>query len=285
MGRGADRLRALIAAEGIVVAPGAFDGLSARLVERSGFPVVYLTGGGVARSFGQPDIGAISYVEVAERVRSVAAAISLPIIADLDAGHGGIATIRRAVREFALAGAAAAHIEDREVPRRFRDAAANLISPQEMVGRVKAALASRPDDAFCIIARTDALPSSGLDEAVDRANRYADAGADVIYVEHLKTIAEMETVARRVTAPKLISLNKGLGDTPPAADLAAMGYRILTLPADLQLAAIAAMQDILAHVARHGTTVGFDRMTSFPARDEIVGLQDARVFEDDYLPS
>ncbi|WP_157961624.1 isocitrate lyase/PEP mutase family protein [Acuticoccus kandeliae] len=277
-------MRQLLDRDGLLVAPGAYDGLSARLVERAGFPAIYLTGGGIARSFGRPDNGATTIAEVVDRVASIAAVTTRPLIADLDAGHGGVAMIRRAVPAMAEAGAAAIHLEDREVPRRFRNDADNILSAAEMTGRIRAALDSRPDGDFVVIARTDVAPLLGLDEAIDRANRYADAGADVIYVEHMKTLSEMEAVARRVAAPKLVSLNKGLGDTPPAADLAAMGFKILTLPADLQLAAIHAMQSILAHLDATGTTVGFDAMVAFGARDEIVGLREARDIEGRYLP-
>lgn len=277
-------LRGLLQKPELVVAPGAYDGLSARLVEQAGYPAIYLTGGGIARSFGRPDIGTTTMTEMADRVRAIASVTTLPLIADLDAGHGGVATTMRAVAEMEAAGASAVHIEDREVPRRYRNAADNILPLGEMIGRVRAALAARADEAFVVIARTDALPVLGLDAAIDRANSFADAGADAVYVEHLTTIAQMEAVARQVAAPKLVSLNKGLGDTPPAAELEAMGYRILTLPADLQLAAISAMQQVLAHVRAHGGTADFDPMIGFAARDEIIGLREARADEDKYLP-
>mgnify|MGYP002622835850 CR=1 FL=1 len=284
MSMAAEALRDRLEGAGLIVAPGAYDGLSARLVERAGFPAVYLTGGGVSRSFGRPDIGATTLGEVVERARSVVSVTTLPVIADLDAGHGGVAMLMRAVREMEAAGVAAVHIEDREVPRRYRNNEDNMLPVDDMAGRVRAAFAVRSRNGILIIARTDSAPVEGLDRAIDRANAYADAGADVIYVEHLRTRAEMETVARRVAAPKLVSLNKGSGETPPAAELEQMGYRILTLPADLQLAAIHAMQNLLSHVAEFGSTAQFDEMISFAARDEIVGLDEARAREDDFLP-
>jgi 2-methylisocitrate lyase-like PEP mutase family enzyme len=266
-----------------VVAPGAADGLTARLVEEAGFPAIYLTGGGISRSFGKPDYGTVTLTEVADRIRSIAAATTKPLIADLDAGHGGVSPLMRAVNEFAKAGAAGAHLEDREVPRRFRDSKSNMLDPREMEGRVRAALRARPDPDFVVIARTDSLPVLGLRDAIERGKRYADAGADMIYVEHMASQADFEAVAREIQAPKLVSLNKGMGETPPAAALGQMGYKLLTLPADAQLAAIHGMRLLLAHIARHGTSVGFDNMTGFTERDQIVGGPALRKLEEEFL--
>jgi 2-methylisocitrate lyase-like PEP mutase family enzyme len=276
-------LRDMLQAPGIMVAPGAADGLTARLVEEAGFPAIYLTGGGIARSYGKPDFGTVTYVEVADRIRSIAAVTTKPLIADLDAGHGGVSTLIRALAEYAQAGASAAHLEDREVPRRRKDSAANLLDPREMEGRVRAALHARPDADFVVIARTDCLPVTGLSDAINRAKRYVDAGADMVYVEHMSTRAHFETVARAIAAPKLVSLNKGLGQTPPATELADMGYRILTLPADAQLAAIYNMRALLRHIAERGTSVGFEAMVPFVERDAIVDAAPIRLLEDEFL--
>ncbi len=280
----ATRLRELLAEPGIVVAPGAVDALAAKLIEAAGFPAAYCTGGGISRSLGLPDVGYVTLTEMAGRGRNIAETCSLPLIADVDAGFGNVLTLMRAVRTFEAAGAAAIHVEDKEVPRRARDARANLVTAEEMAGRIRAALRARRTAEFVIIARTDALPVLGIGEAIDRANRYADAGADVIYVEYLKTRAEMEAVARRVAAPKLISLNKGEGELLPADALAAMGFKILTLPADLQLAAIHAMRALLAHLQAAGTTAGFDAMATFAERDELIGLAAARALEAEFIP-
>jgi 2-methylisocitrate lyase-like PEP mutase family enzyme len=284
MSGGAARLRALLAQPGIVVAPGAADALMARLVEAAGFPAVYCTGGGISRSLGLPDVGYVTLTEMAGRVRGMAEACALPLIADVDAGFGNALTLMRAVRTFEAAGAAAIHVEDKEVPRRARDARANLVRAEEMAGRIRAALRARSTPEFVVIARTDAVPVLGIDAAIDRANRYADAGADVIYVEYLKARAEMEAVARRVAAPKLVSLNKGEGELLPADELAAMGFKILTLPADLQLAAIHAMRALLAHLKAAQTTAGFEAMATFAERDELIGLAAARALEAEFVP-
>ncbi len=283
MGTRTSILRAMLNAPGILVAPGAADGLTARLVEEAGFPAIYLTGGGISRSYGLPDLGTITVTEMADRIRSIASVTTKPLIADLDAGHGGVLTLMRAVREFAEAGAAGAHVEDREVPRRWRDAAANVLDLKEMEGRLRAALRARPDPDFVIIARTDSLPVFGVADAIERGKRYAGAGADMIYVEHMGKRTDFEAVARGIAAPKLVSLNKGIGETPPASELDAMGFKLLTLPADAQLAGIYGMRALLAHVARHGTSVGFDAMVPFAERDKIVAAASLRATEEEFL--
>ena len=212
----------------------------------------------------------------------------LPMIADIDSGFGNVVTLMRAVRTFEALGTAGVHVEDMEVPRRCSTAEDNIVPGEEMAGRVKAAMSAKTDPDFVVIARTDVLPYHGLDAAIDRANLYAEAGADMVYVEHLKTRADMEAVAKRVSAPKLISLNKGSGkgkgDLLPADALGEMGYKILTLPADAQLAAIHNMKALLAHLKESGSTENFDAMVTFPDRDALVGLADARAIEEAFLP-
>jgi 2-methylisocitrate lyase-like PEP mutase family enzyme len=277
-------LRTLLLEPGIVVAPGAADALTAKLVEAAGFTAVYCTGGGISRSMGFPDVGYVTLSEMVGRVRNIAEVCNLPLVADVDAGFGNVLTLMRAVRTFEAAGASAIHVEDKEVPHRTRDSRANLVDAEEMTGRVRAAIQARSNPEFVIIARTDVLPILGLDAAIERANRYADAGADVVYVEHLKTRADMEVVAKRVSAPKLISLNKGEGELVPADALGEMGYKILTLPADAQLAAIHNMKALLEHLKESGSMEKFDAMVTFPDRDALVGLADVRAIEEVFLP-
>lgn len=284
MSAGPGRLRTLLAAPGIVVMPGAADALTARLVEMAGFSAVYCTGGGISRSLGFPDVGYVTLTEMVDRVRSIAQAVRVPVIADIDSGFGNALTLMRAVRAMEAAGVAGVHVEDKAVPRRVRDPRANLVDIDEMRGRLRAARQARESPDFLLIGRTDALPVLGLEAAIDRANRYADAGADMVYVEYLRTRADIEAVARRVSTPKLISLNKGEGEILPAPALAAMGYQVLTLPADAQLAAIHAMRAVLAHIRQAGTSDGFDAMATFPERDDVVGLPAARAAETEYLP-
>jgi 2-methylisocitrate lyase-like PEP mutase family enzyme len=277
-------LRTLLLEPGIVVAPGAADALTAKLVEAAGFAAVYCTGGGISRGRGYPDVGYTTLTEMAERVRNMVEVCPLPMIADIDSGFGNVATLMRAVRTFVALGAAGVHVEDMEVPRRCSAAEDNIVPGEEMAGRVKAAMSAKTDPDFVVIARTDVLPYHGLDAAINRANLYAEAGADMVYVEFLNDRAAIEAVAKGVAAPKLISLNKGENELIPAADLAAMGYKLLTHAADTQLAAIHAMRALLTHLKQHGSTSGFGAMVSFAERDNLIGLADVREAESAYLP-
>jgi 2-methylisocitrate lyase-like PEP mutase family enzyme len=267
------RLRALLATQPIVVAPGVWDGLSARLVAEAGFAAAYCTGGGIARGRGWPDLGLVTLSELAATIGNIAEVCDLPLIVDLDSGFGSILNIRRGVGLIEHGGAAALHIQDVEVPRRA--ATADIIPVPEMIGRLRAAADARRDENFLIIARTDVGPLLGLDAAIERANHYVEAGVDMVYVEGMVFRADVELVARQVGGMKLISLNKGETILMPPAELAELSFRLLTHPADAQLAAIAAMRGLLQHLKSEGTTAAFEPTASFPEREAIVGLAEA----------
>lgn len=266
------RLRQLIASD-VVVAPGVYDGLSARLAARAGFPAIYATGGGIARSMGYPDLGLLSPREIVDRLANIVEQAEIPVIADADTGYGNALNVRRAVREFERAGVAAFHLEDQTFPKRcghYDDKA--VVPTREMVQKLRAAREALADPDLVLIARTDALAVEGMDAAIERAHAYQEAGADVIFVEAPTTDAEIETIARRVQAPKLINMFQG-GKTPlvPLARLRELGYRIVIIPSDLQRAAIRAMEDTLAAIARDGNSAAVaDRMASFKDRETAV---------------
>ena len=272
----ASLLRALLARDEVVVAPGAFDGLSARLVEQAGFPAVYASGGAISRSAAVPDLGLLSMTEVIERVTAIVDAVSVPVIADADTGYGNALNTRRAVRAFARSGVAAIHLEDQDFPKRcghYDDKA--LIPAEEMVQKLRAARDATGDE-LVLIARTDAIAVEGLDAAIERAQRYMEAGADVAFVEAPTTVAQIEEIARRLPQPKLINMFQG-GKTPllPAARLAALGYRIVIIPSDLQRAAIFAMQATLDAIRRDGDSSAVaERMVSFADREVLIGTPD-----------
>jgi 2-methylisocitrate lyase-like PEP mutase family enzyme len=272
--RATTRLRRLVAAGDVVVAPGVYDGLSARLAARAGFPALYATGGGIARSMGYPDLGLLSPREIVDRLANVVEhAGEVPVIADADTGYGNALNVRRAVREFERVGVAAFHLEDQTFPKRcghYDDKA--VVPTAEMVQKLRAAREALADPDLVLIARTDALAVEGLDAAVERAEAYHAAGADVIFVEAPTTEAEIETIARRVGAPKLINMFQG-GKTPlvPLGRLRELGYRIVIIPSDLQRAAIRAMEDTLAAIARDGNSGAVaDRLASFTDRETAV---------------
>jgi 2-methylisocitrate lyase-like PEP mutase family enzyme len=282
--RPAAALRQLVAGDGIVVAPGVYDGLSARLARHAGFAAVYATGGGIARSMGYPDLGLLGLTEVVERVALIVEHAEVPVIADADTGYGNALNTRRAVREFARAGAAAIHLEDQTFPKRCGHLDDKSVVPvAEMTQKLRAAREAAGDD-LVLIARTDALAVEGLDAAVARAAAYTEAGADVIFVEAPTTEAQVEAVARRVAAPKLINMFEG-GKTPlvPLARLQALGYRIVIIPSDLQRAAIRAMQETLAAIKRDGNSRALaSRMATFGERETIVGTPDYLRLDDRY---
>ena len=272
--RAATALRQLLKGDDVVVAPGVYDGLSARLARAAGFVAVYATGGGIARSMGYPDLGLLSLSEVLDRLREIVHHAQVPVIADADTGYGNALNVRRTVREFAQTGVAALHLEDQTFPKRCGHLDdKSVVAPAEMVGKVRAARDAASGTDLVLIARTDAIAVEGLDAAIERAHAYAEAGADVVFVEAPTSEAQIETIARRVAAPKLLNMFEG-GKTPfvPLARLRALGYRIVIIPSDLQRAAIHAMQDVLAAIQRDGTSRSVaGRMVSFAEREAIVG--------------
>jgi len=267
------RLRQLITDGDVVVAPGVYDGLSARLAARAGFPALYATGGGIARSMGYPDLGLLSPREIVDRLANIVEQAGVPVIADADTGYGNALNVRRAVREFERAGVAAFHLEDQTFPKRCGHYDDKTVVPtEEMVQKLRAARDALADPDLVLIARTDALAVEGLDAAIARAQAYYAAGADVIFVEAPTSEADIETIARRVAAPKLINMFQG-GKTPlvPLARLRDLGYRIVIIPSDLQRAAIRAMEDTLAAIARDGNSGAVaDRLASFTDRETAV---------------
>jgi 2-methylisocitrate lyase-like PEP mutase family enzyme len=267
------RLRRLIGGDDILVAPGVYDGLSARLAARAGFAALYATGGGIARSMGYPDLGLLSPREIVDRLATIVEQAGVPVIADADTGYGNALNVRRAVREFERAGVAALHLEDQTFPKRcghYDDKA--VVPTAEMVQKLRAAREALTDPDLVLIARTDALAVEGLDAALERAHAYEEAGADVIFVEAPTSDAEIEAIAHRVAAPKLINMFQG-GKTPlvPLPRLRALGYRLVIIPSDLQRAAIRAMEDTLAAIARDGNSAAVaERMASFRDREVAV---------------
>ena len=259
--------------ENIVVAPGAFDGLSARLVAAAGFSAVYASGGAIARAAGYPDIGLLSFTEVMDRVEKIVDASGLPVVADADTGFGGSANVERTVRMMERAGVAAFHIEDQSFPKRCGHLDdKSLVDAGEMARKVHIARQTLADADTLVIARTDAIAVEGFDAAIARAELYVKAGADMIFVEAPETLAQIRAIAERLPGLKLINMFYG-GKTPlvPLPDLSAMGYRLAIIPSDLQRAAIHAMQETLRAIRLTGDSSAMaDRLTSFKEREAIV---------------
>lgn len=272
--RSSSELRRLMAEAAPVVAPGAYDGLSARLVERAGFRAVYATGGGIARSTAVPDLGLIGLPEIVSRLEEMVAAVSIPLIADADTGYGNALNAQQAARAFERAGVAGFHLEDQVFPKRCGHYDDKSVVPvKEMVGKLKAVRDALHDDDVVLIARTDGLAVEGYGPTIERCHAYMEAGADVIFVEAPTSVEQIEEIAKDLPYPKLINMFHG-GKTPlvPADRLGELGYAVVIIPSDTQRAAIAAMERVLAAIRRDGHSGSLDgEMVTFREREEIIG--------------
>jgi 2-methylisocitrate lyase-like PEP mutase family enzyme len=275
--RATTTLRTLFAAGRTVVAPGAFDGLSARLVEQAGFAAIYASGGAIARSAGVPDLGLISPNEIVDRLAAMIDVVNVPIVADADTGYGNALNAQQAARAFERAGVAAFHLEDQTFPKKcghYDDK--SLVPTAEMVQKLKAMRDALHDPDFIVIARTDAIGVEGFTAAIDRAAAYMEAGADMIFVEAPTSEAEIAEIAKRLPGWKLINMFQG-GKTPllPVARLEQLGYHLVIIPSDTQRAAIKAMQRVLAAIARDGSAAAMTAdMATFKEREAVIGTAD-----------
>lgn len=243
--------RELLDTPGLVVAPGAYDGITARLVEQAGFPLVYMTGAGTAAARGFPDYGLLTMTEMVENAAVLARAVSVPVLADADTGYGNELNVTRTVREFEAAGVAGIHIEDQVSPKRCGHLDGKLvIGRSRFTSLITAAVEARSSTDFVIVARTDAVATDGLDEAVDRANAALDAGADVAFIEALTSLDDVVAVPGRVHGPCLLNIVPG-GRTPVTdlADVESMGYRIALCPGLLLGATVLIGDLVLAELA------------------------------------
>lgn len=269
-------LRKLLKEEEVILAPGCFNALSARLIEQAGFKAIYVSGAAVAGNFlGYPDIGLTTMSEVLENARNIARATSLPVVCDADTGFGNAINMMRTVREFESAGLAGIQIEDQVMPKKCGHTEGKLlISKAEMVQKVKAAVDVRQDPDFVLVVRTDAIAVNGLDDALDRALAYQEAGADVVFVEAPRTLEEMRRICRTIKAPLLANMVEGGGKTPilPLQELKEMGYKMVIYPVSTHMAAIKAMQEVLAVLKQDGTTARCaSKMVPFQEMFEVVG--------------
>ena len=273
-------LRELLAGPGPVLAPGAYDALSARLVARAGFPAVYMTGFGASASLlGRPDVGLLSFAEMADHARRLVQAVDVPLIADADDGYGNPLNVMRTVREYAAAGVAALHVEDQVAPKRCGHMEGkDVIDASEMVEKVRAAVEARGD--ALIIARTDARAVEGLDAALERARRYREAGADLLFVEAPETEAEIEAVAAAFPDVPLVFNWVDGGKTPgvPLDALRELGFALVIYPVTTLFAAGRAIADALARIREDGTPAGLD-VPAFDAFTDMLGLPAIRELE------
>jgi 2-methylisocitrate lyase-like PEP mutase family enzyme len=273
MMRTTTQLRNLLKAGTTVVAPGVYDGLTARLVEKGGFPAAYVSGGAVARGSGIPDLGLVSLAETAARLEQIVDVTTIPVIADADNGYGNALNAQRTAHAFERAGIAAFHLEDQTFPKRCGHYADKSVVPvAEMVGKLKAARDALHDPDFVLIARTDAIAVEGFDAAIDRCHAYVEAGADVAFLDAPTSEVQIGEIARRLPGWKLINMFQG-GKTPllPVARLREIGFQIVIIPSDLQRAAIKAMQRTLEAIQRDGSSARIiDQLAPFEERESLV---------------
>jgi 2,3-dimethylmalate lyase len=274
---GPGRLRELLEAGAPVLAPGVYDALGARLVEEAGFEAVYMTGFGTAASLlGRPDVGLVTMSEMVDNARRIARACALPVIADADTGFGNAINVVRTVQEYERAGVAAFHIEDQVSPKRCGHMEGKQVVPTgEMVAKIRAAVAARESPDLVVIARTDARAVEGMPAAIERARRYRDAGADVLFVEAATSEAEIETVASELAdVPLLFNWAEG-GKTPPIPyeRLRELAFAIVIFPISTLLTATASIREALAAIAEARTPVPLlDRLPTFADFTDFIGL-------------
>jgi 2,3-dimethylmalate lyase len=270
------RLRALVAERRGLLVPGAYDALSARLVEQAGFPAVYMTGFGVsAARLGLPDLGFAGLAEMVDQARNLASAVSIPVIADADTGYGNALQVRRTVQQYELAGVAALHLEDQVAPKRCGHLSGKQVVPaEEFVGRIRAAVEARTDPDLLIIARTDAIAVTGFDDAVRRAEAAAGVGADVLFVEAPTTEEEIAALPRRLDWPLLFNYApSGRTPLPPFARLRELGYAVVIVPVDLLFTATRGMQRALVELRdRDATLRDPAHLVSFQEFCDLIGL-------------
>jgi len=282
---GPARLRELLARPDPILAPGVFDGLGARLVEEAGFPAVYMTGFGTAAALlGRPDVGLLTMSEMVENAARIAAACDLPVIADADTGYGNALNVIRTVQEYERAGVAAIHIEDQVAPKKCGHMEGKQVIPlSEMEAKIRAAVAARRSPDFVIIARTDARAVEGMDSAIERARRYREAGADVLFVEAAESEDEISAVARALgDIPLLFNWAEG-GKTPPVDydTLAALGFKIVIFPIATLLGTTAWIRSALAEIRKAGTPLPIlDELPRFGEFLEFIGLPEIRDLEE-----
>ena len=282
--KNAPRLAEHVRGREAILAPGAYDALTARIIEQAGFPAVYMTGFGTSASLlGRPDVGLLTMSQMADNARRIAQAVDVPVIADADTGYGNALNVIRTVQEYESAGVSAIHIEDQVMPKKCGHMENKQVIPaSEMAEKIHAAVEARRSGDFLIIARTDARAVEGLDQALRRAHAYREAGADILFVEAPQNKDEVAQVARAFPdVPLLFNWAEG-GKTPPMRleELKELGYRIVIFPISALLTAAKAVRAVLAEIKAEGTPMrAFPDRASFQEFNEMMGLGEIQQIE------
>lgn len=283
--RSTTRLRELLAGPELIIAPGAYDAFSARLIAQAGFPAVYMTGFGTAASvLGQPDVGLLTMSEMVSRAAALAAVLGdLPLIADADTGYGNPINVRRTIREYERAGVAGVHIEDQIWPKKCGHMEGKQVIPeQEMVQKIRAAVDTRQDPDFVIIARTDANAVYGLEDALHRGQAYREAGADLLFIEAPRSVEELQAIARTFPDVPLLFNWAESGKTPPLPleEIRALHFKLVIFPVSLLFAATHAMLQLLELLRQGQTPTAFaSQMVTFKQFTDQIGLPEIQALE------
>jgi len=270
-------LRGLLEGEGAIMAAGAFGPMPAKLAEQAGFEAIYMPGGGTALSrLGVADVGVITLTEMVDNAKTIADAVTVPVIADADTGFGNQLNVQRTVREYERAGVAAIHIEDQVFPKKCGHfVGKSLIPLEEAAQKIRAAVDARQDPDFMIIARCDAMSVTGFEDVARRCAAYKQAGADMIFVDAPRSMDDVAAIPKRIEGPHLFNSSAG-GKTPPLTvrQVGELGYKLMIMPNFSALAAIRAMSEVFIEIRRTGSVAGvLDRCASFKEFTALGGLE------------
>ena len=280
-------LRQMMTGNRIVVAPGAHDALTAKIIEQVGFSAVYMTGYGQAAShLGKPDVGLLTLTEMVARASNIVEAVNVPVIADADTGFGNAVNVMRTLREYEKAGVAAIQLEDQVAPKKCGHMTGRqVVSKEEMVGKIKAAADVRTDPDLMIIARTDARTVHGIGEALERAKAYEEAGADILFIESPESVEEMKQITTSFKVPVLANMVEG-GRTPflPVQDLQGLGYDLVIFPTASTYLVTKALTRLMTVLKDTGTTASLiPEMITFEEFNDLIGLTKIREIENMYV--
>lgn len=278
--------RKLVTDKEILILPGAYDGLSAKIIEQTGFKAVTFGGYPASGSLlAKPDVSLLTVTEMVNQARYILEAVDIPLFVDGDTGHGNVINVARTVKEFERIGVAGLFIEDQVFPKRCGHMEGKqVISTDEMIAKIKAAVDARSDQDLVLMARTDSLAVYGIDEAIERGNRYAEAGADIIFIEAPPSIEDMRRICREVKAPMSANMVEG-GKTPilTAAELQDIGYSVATFPLSAIYAAAHGVKVVMEALLKNGSTSSStDKMITFTGFNSLVGLEQVRETESRY---
>ena len=282
-------LKKMFQEPGVIIAPGAYDALSAKLIEKAGFKVVQHSGYGTAATLlAKPDVGLVDFSEMCNQVKSIARAVSVPVIGDADTGYGNALNVNRTVKEYIWAGAAGLFIEDQIWPKRCGHMfGKEVISKEEMMGKIKAAVdvKNEEDPDFMICFRTDAVAVNGIDDAINRAKAAVDLGVDYVFIEAYENRNQMEKALKEIKAPIMLNIIEG-GKTPLVSvkEAEKMGFKIIVFPLTTLYSAAKGMIDVLEILKKEGSAESYmNNLITFPEFAKIVNIKGVREIEEKYL--